>query len=245
MKSLYDYILESRPSVGELAFDYDLFEKFMQESIIDAAYEDSEYWEPMKNIVDQQYKGIWNWFYSWCESYLYMKNVKLIDFYNSMKQIPLDRFKRVLGAGSAGIVMDCGDNVIKVFYGDEIKSQDKIFLEYCKKHKSKVFPQVRKIGKNWCIMEKLKVRTPKCVEYINIIEKFKPNGFSFITDIAHGKILKDTSELTDIQLEVYNWCLTVKKEMEDMKSTKIGYPGDMVLRNFGERDNGEIVFFDI
>lgn len=245
MKHLYDCILEARQTIGELAFNYDLFEKFMQEAIIDGEYDDSQYWEPMKNIIDQHYKGSWNWFCGWCESYLFLKNTKLIDFYNSIKQIPLDRFKRVLGAGSAGIVLDCGDNVIKVFYGENINSGDLAFLRYCATHKSKVFPRVVKIGKNWCVMEKLKMKTQKCIEYMDIINKFKPNGFSFISNIAKGETLKDLSLLNDIQLEVYNWCLQVKKEMDDMKNNQIRYPGDLALKNIGERNNGEIIFFDI
>lgn len=246
MKTLLQYINEARATIGELPFEYELFEKFIQDAIIDAKYDDSEYWGAMKTKVTGYHKDIWKWFYSWCESYLYMKDIPLLNFYNAMKQIPLDRFNRVLGAGSNGIVLDMdGDKVIKIFYGDTIKLIDKPFIEYCYKHNSKVFPKVYKIGKNWCIMEKLNVRTTKCHMYMDIMDNVYINNRSVIMYVCDNNKLPLFNKLSKNEKEVANWCFAVKKEMENINSKYIKYPGDLVLNNIGERDNGEIVFFDV
>lgn len=118
-------------------------------------------------------------------------------------------------------------------------------LHWCSKHKSKVFPEVYKIGKNWCVMEKLELDTPKCQKYMYIIDYEDFDGLSPISDIAKGKTVSDKSKLTDDQLEVYEWVLAIKAEMEKINSRHIQYPGDLVINNIGERPNGDVVFFDV
>lgn len=247
MKTLYKYILESRKRLNELSFDIDLFTHFMEDAIIDMNYDDSKYWGLMKdNIIKNYGNKVWRWFYGWCESYLEIQNrTSIEEFYNSIKNTPLDRINRVIGAGSNGIVLTFNDRVIKIFYEDKIKSIDEPFIKYCYNRDSKVFPKVYKIGKNWCVMERLKTHTDKCILYMDIIDNCKIDGFDFISSIAKGKHIKSPSKLSEEQLEVYEWCISVKKEMENINSKYISYPGDLVLNNIGERDNGDIVFFDV
>lgn len=247
MKSLYTYITEERMRLKDIPFDLDLFKKFIQDAIIDFNYEDSEYWEPMKiSIINKYNTKIWDIFRSYCESYLELQdNTSIEEFYNKFAQIPLDRFNRALGAGSNGVVLSFHDKIIKIYYGNKIKNTDEPFYKWCLNNDSKVFPKIYKMGKNWCVMELLKTRTPKCIKYMNIIDNFPVKNFKIISDIAKGKTLEDTSVLTKDQLEVYNWCLTVKKTMDEINNRYISYPGDLVLNNIGERENGDIVFFDI
>lgn len=245
MKRLSDYILEYRDTIGELPFDLELFNNFMQDAIIDSNYDDSPFWERMKSTVINTYGNkVWRWFYGYCEKYLEIMNqVDIRDFYDSLKQTPLNRLERVLGAGSNGIVIDQGDRIMKIYYGEHIKNTDEPFIKWCYHNISKVFPKVYKVGKNWCTMEKLKTHTPKCKCYMDIIDGNGP--YNYINDISKGRRLKDTSILSQEQLEVYNWCWEVKNTMDLINSKCIKYPGDLVLNNIGERDNGEIVFFDV
>ena len=95
-------------------------------------------------------------------------------------------------------------------------------------------------------MEKLELNTPKCMLYMDIIDNFEYNGFDFIGSISKGDKLDSTVNLTKNQLEVYNWCLKVKQEMDKIKNKYVSsYPGDLVINNIGERNNGDIIFFDI
>lgn len=247
---LKEFINEDRKVIGKLPFDLDIFEKFIQDAILNYEYDDSPYWEEMRNIIYKEYDSkIWRWFYGFCESYnsLVSKGVSIEDFYNMMKQIPIDRFNRVLGAGSNGIVLDIPNNnkIIKIFYEDHININDEPFIKWCYKHNSNVFPKVYKIGKNWCIMEKLAMHTQKCKKYIDIIDNETFGGIRPITDIGNGKTVKNIQNLSKEQLEVYNWLLQVKKEMSDINSKLITYPGDLNINNIGERKNGDIIFFDV
>ena len=76
----------------------------------------------------------------------------------------------------------------------------------------------------------------------------KSKGKSLLARIIDKKYdfnAVDTSSFSDIEKEVFTWCKQVSAEMKDMNSTYISFPGDLVLNNIGERDNGEIIFFDI
>ena len=244
MKPLKEFLIETRQVMGELYFDKQLFVNFINDAIIDANYDDSIYWNGLKNIFDKYYPHMWNAFYSWCESILELK-ITPEEFYEKIKLIPLDRINRVLGAGSNGIVLDMGDKVIKIFYSKTIKFCDLPFLEWCSKHKSKVFPRVYKLGKNWAVMEKLKTFTPRLVKFYDMIDNVYVDGISLYEWIKQDDDKIDKSKFSKDEWEVIEWGKRCKKEMEDMKSKYITWPGDLSLKNIGERNNGEIVFFDI
>lgn len=245
MKSLVEYILEERQTINKLPFSLDLFTKFINDAIVKEKYDESEYWNKIKDIVINSFgNNVWKWFYKWCEKYTeYKDNITIEEFYNSLCNIPTDRIKRVLGSGSNAIVIDQKDRIMKIYYGPKIKGTDEPFYRWCHENESKVFPKVYKIGKNWCTLEKLKINTPKCKLYMDIIDGNGP--YNYISDINKGRKLKDTTKLSKDQLEVYNWCWEIKETMDKINSKYISYPGDLVINNIGERDNGEIVFFDV
>ena len=74
MKTLYDYLLETRETV-KMYIPFDLFDSFMRDAIVDMNYDDSEWWEPMEELVTNLYGSkVWRWFYGFCESYLQVKS---------------------------------------------------------------------------------------------------------------------------------------------------------------------------
>ena len=83
MKPLKEFLIETRQVVGELYFDKQLFVNFINDAIIDANYDDSIYWNGLKNIFDKYYPHMWNAFYSWCESILELK-ITPEEFYEKM-----------------------------------------------------------------------------------------------------------------------------------------------------------------
>lgn len=249
MQTLYS-IFEARTGIGHLPFTLDEFKKFMNESIIGLKYDDVDVWEDMRKKFETKYPHyLWKVFTSLCESYLSLKNVSLEEFYSSFQNIPIDRVQRILGAGSNGVVLKMGnDKVIKLFYGDHIKTCDEPFLRYCLTHKSSVFPKVYKIGKNWCIMELLKPYTDKCKLYMKVLDHSNIEGktlFLHMVDSNYNFDKIDISKFNDIQKEVFFWCKQIAEEMKNINSKYIYFPGDLVLNNIGERDNGEIIFFDV
>lgn len=243
MKTLYDFILERQ--YVNFDIDFELFSNFMNDSVIDGNYDDSPYYNLMREqFINKFDEKLWKIFYSWCESYLFLKNSNLKDFYKSISNIPLDRLPKLLGAGSNGVVMSIQDKVIKYFYGESINKYDEDFLKYCKTHPEvKVFPTVYKIGKNWCIMEKLNTNTPDIRRLFELIEKEKINGKNIYNWVKEKNV--DTSIFNDKQLAAYKWCIDCKKAMEDIGSSRIEWPGDLFSKNVGQRDNKEFVYFDI
>lgn len=126
MKTLIDYIVEKKETIQSLPFDSDFFEEFIQVCIIDAEYDSAPIWDEMEKIVIGAYnKSVWRWFQGWCEGYLAVQDSLTIkEFYDSLLQFPKERINRILGSGSNGIVIDMGDRVMKIYYGDKIKFCD-------------------------------------------------------------------------------------------------------------------------
>lgn len=250
MEKLYKYLLEARNVIGALPFTLEEFEIFMTKSIIDAEYDDAEIWNVVKEKFTSKYPiKLWRIFTSFCEQYLELQDTSISDFYKSFKNIPIERIERILGAGSNGIALKIGHNkVMKIFYGDHIKRCDEPFIKYCYQHTSTVFPKVYKIGKNWCVMELLNTHTDKCRLYMDTLEDSNINGKSLLSILIDKKYKFDQidiSNFTDIQKEVFDWCRKINNEMKNINSSYISFPGDLVLNNIGERENGEIIFFDI
>lgn len=245
MKSLNQYIFESRETIGQLPFSFELFDKFIKDAIIDAEYDNSEYWDPMEEIVKRYNPNLWNSFYSWCESIMELK-ISTKEFYEKIKQIPISRINRVLGAGSDGVVLDMDDKVLKIYYSKTIKRPDYDFYSWCKDNKSKVFPKIYKMGKNWVLMEKLKIKTKDTKALLDTIDDSTPiNGKTLWDWIKLDEEEVDLTIFNDKQLEAFNWAQNCKKDMKKMNHRGIGWPGDLQINNIGQRKTGEIIFFDI
>lgn len=250
MKNLYSYILEARETIEVLPFSLEEFKTFMTDSIIDMGYDDAEIWDILKDKFIEKYpEKLWKVFTAICEMYLELHDVSIEEFYKGFENIPIKRVENVKGAGSNGVALQISDDkIVKIFYGESIKKCDEPFIKYCYKHDSTVFPKVYKIGKKWCIMELLDVYTDKCKLYMDTLDKSKVDGkslFNYMMDNKYKFDEIDTSKFTDIQKEVFEWCKIVDMEMKNINSSYISFPGDLVLKNIGERKNGEIIFFDI
>lgn len=250
MKNLYSYILEARETIGVLPFSLEEFKTFMTDSIIDMGYDDAEIWDILKDKFIEKYpEKLWKVFTAICEMYLELHDVSIEEFYKGFENIPIKRVENVKGAGSNGVALQISDDkIVKIFYGESIKKCDEPFIKYCYKRDSTVFPKVYKIGKKWCIMELLDVYTDKCKLYMDTLDESKIDGkslFNYMMDNKYKFDEIDTSKFTDTQKEVFEWCKMVDMEMKNINSSYISFPGDLVLKNIGERKNGEIIFFDI
>lgn len=150
----------------------------------------------------------------------------------------------LLGIGQNSKVEDIGEGKVKKIYNsNHIKSCDLPFIKYCYNHKSGVFPKVYEYGDNWVILEKLKLNTPKIKKWFKYLDDIKFDGKTIYEWSLERQI--DINIFDKFGKEVYDWCKQCQKEMKEMKSPYINWPGDLTPENVGERDNGEIVFFDI
>lgn len=247
MKSLYQIILEQRAVVGSLPFTREEFKKYCPDSWDD----DNEFVKDIDNRILQKYGSkVLNTFRGWIEGSYYGTDLDVL--YDVLCNVPLTRLDRVLGAGSNGIVVDCGDRIIKWFHKNTpMKDEDNSFFEWCMKHpKSKVFPVVYKLGKNYVVMEKLKTGTPRCKLYDSYLgfggKKIEVNGKADTLD--HWIYKNDPAVEQEIKKdreawEVYQWGKTALQYLKE--SAGFDKFSDLRLANIGERKNGEIVWFDI
>lgn len=256
MKSVYEYILEARESIGSLPFTREEFAELIEKCFknSDDDYENAFQDKIVKIYGEKAFRTLWGWI----EGNWY--NTDPNDLYDILLNMPKGRIDRCLGAGSNGAAIDMGDRVCKMFHKNTpMISDDRKFYEYCLKHKTNVFPVVYKLGKSFVIMEKLKPGTPKCVEYdqwigynpkkrVGILLGRKPASIEDCI-LKYDKYKKDIDKavvkLEPIGQEVFKWALEVKGHLDKALGRNVDGFLDLRLANIGERADGSIIWFDI
>lgn len=235
MRNLKDILLESRLVLGELPFSVEQLINFMKMVYEEGYWDDCDEWVEMEKLINLHYdEKVWNCFKSFTEGWFYNTKGTYEELYKYLEQLPLDRFKRIVGGGSEGILLELDDKkLLKIFYQLDIPKFSKLMIPLNKE--SKYFPKIYKLGSNWFVIEKLQVHTQKCKNYINIIDEY---GWIISNNLKD----QDISNLNKLEKEVYEWCVECSKIMI---SNKIGWPSDLCINNIGERSNGDIVFFDV
>lgn len=252
MNKLIEYIFESQSLIYS-GVTPELFKKFFNKWIhLDSPYDMNnadamDAYEELAAVLrpkTRNYPKIIKAIYNYCNDFvnkLYECGINTVDddtinkLYNVIVNMPLRNFDNLLGVGNEGIAIDLGDKVLKIFYGDKIKKDKLDFYKICKTEKYNVFPKVYRIGKGYVILEKLKMHTEKCRAYQYFIDKW-------YNDFADDTIY-DTDITTDADREVIGWMRAVDNAIKENKL--YADLGDLREDNFGERDNGEIVYFDL
>lgn len=245
MKPLHLYIIENR--VETLPFTREEFKRYCPDSWDD----DNEFVKEIDERVRKQYGyNAWKTFNGWVEGSQYGSDLDVL--YDILCNVPLKRLDKMLGAGSNGIVIDCGDRIIKWFHKNTpMTDEDDSFYEYCIEHpKSRVFPVVYKLGKNYVVMEKLQTGTPRCKLFDRYLgyngTKVEVNG---VKDSLDNWIYKNDPEVEKVLKKdfkiwtIYEWGKEALRCLKE--ATGWDAFSDLRLANLGERKNGEIVWFDI
>jgi len=254
MISLTQFIFEGR-SISDLGISFDIFRHFVDEWVLsnDNPYEMTNKSEAAmdayNDLVDvlkhktRDYKTAIKALHKFADDFLAKLNecgVYNIDdnilqlMYYRISNMPANKLENLLGVGEEGIVVELHDKVVKCFFGDKIPKDKVDFYKACKSKKYKVFPEVQRIGKGYVVMEKLKMYTQKCDSYQYHIDKL----YHTVYDGNY-----ELSDYSEEEQEVIKWLEDVKKAVtEVMKTFSLG---DLDEKNFGERANGEIVYFDI
>lgn len=154
--------------------------------------------------------------------------------YEHICKVPLNRIERICGAGEEGMVIDCCDRVIKVYYNDKMPDDKKAFYQLCRsKRYADVLPAVEKIGRNFVIIEKLSIASDKCNEYEYYIDKLYHTVYDGHYDI---------NDFNDDEREVISWLERLRTALSEIGVNSLG---DMKSENFGEDKNSNIKFFDL
>lgn len=253
MKNLTQYILEGR-SISDLGISYDVFHRFIDEWIlfnenpheIDQSVEASDAYNALVDVLKpktRDYKSAIKALYKYVDDFFaklaecgvtnITDNIIQLMYYR-ISQMPATKLENLLGAGEEGIVVELHDKVIKCFFGDKLPKYKLEFYKACKYGKYNIFPKVQRIGKGYVVMEKLKMYTEKCDTYQYIIDKV-------YYQVYDGKY--NLEEYSEQEQEVILWLEQVKKAVNQV--THFNNMGDLDEKNFGEREDGTIVYFDI
>lgn len=248
MKTLKQFLIESREVVGNLPFSEQLFITFIKECFIDSKYDDAPVWSEMEQIITSKYNEVvWSGFKGWCEGFV-VKNYpctddKIKSLYEALQMVPLSRLSKIKGAGSYGIVFDISEDKVLKFFYDKIERHDLNFYKKCLRHNYKTLPYVYKIGKNFVIMEKLKMDTPRLKMLSEYTNNWKTISGLKLIENDYKKLKKlSTDNLSEDEIFAIQWFIQLVK---DLKSCGINSLGDFRYPNYGERKNGDIVYFDI
>ena len=158
----------------------------------------------------------------------------LHTIYNEIAKMPISKIENGFSMGLEGMVIDLGNKVIKCFFSNKIPVSKKRFYQICKERKYDVFPYVYRIGNGYVVMEKLTMYTQKCHKYQKIIDK--------VYDAVSNKRYDITKYSKDEQ-EVILWMEKIRTAIKD--ATIFDDLGDLDEKNFGERSDGTIVYFDV
>lgn len=162
--------------------------------------------------------------------------------YDKINRLPKRYISDSIGNGAYGIVFNYPLGKIEKIGFLGFSTNEYRFYDYLLKHNLKVFPKVYDLEKDQVIMEKLKTDTPKVNEYRGYIKEYitktnLPNGFKdrkpdwskIYSEL--GKNHPFTKFLIDVEDGL--------QKILGVKSI-----GDLLGDNIGERENGDIVYFD-
>lgn len=266
MKDIKEYIVDEMLLKDKFKMiPYELFERYMQNSIIEGLDDDcEEYYEVLQVFVDnfgtsKESLTYFRSFVAWTQQFPLM-NVTIEEFYRMFGNLKWDNMKRLVGVGSYGAVFGKDDDKVIKFFFNGMTEQDKEFFSVCKEHPElKMFPTVYAFGKNWAVMEKLDVNSPKVNkynEYLFRLKSAKKHLFDgkvlsdYISNYAEGKEIPEgffyEMKRDKTAVEIWKWIESIDKACKKYFSKKLQmnwldwHPG-----NFGQRKNGEMVFFDV
>lgn len=254
MTDLYNYLILEGKTIKDLNVDPELLKSFIDEWVLseDGYNLDKKSEKAMdvyNALVDalrpkvRNYKDGIKALYKYCDDFFAKLNeCGLYDVTPEIMQllimriseIPANKLENLLGVGEEGIVVELHDKIVKCFYGDKIPKDKLDFYKACKSGKYNVFPKVLRIGKGYVAMEKLKMYTEKCNNYQYVIDRL------YWDFRDHNYNLEDYNEE---EQEVLKWLEQVEKAIQE--TTNFNDLGDLDEKNFGEREDGTIVYFDV
>lgn len=254
MTNLFDYLILEGKKIKDLGIDPNLLERFIDEWVLseDGYNLDSKSESAMdvyNELVDalrpkvRNYKDGIKALYKYCDDFfaklnecgLYNVTPEIMQLLTMrISEMPANKLENLLGAGEEGVVVELHDKIVKCFYGDRIPKDKLDFYKACKSGKYNVFPKVLRIGKGYVAMEKLKMYTEKCNNYQYVIDRL------YWDFRDHNYNLEDYNEE---EQEVLKWLEQVEKAIQE--TTNFNDLGDLDEKNFGEREDGTIVYFDV
>lgn len=255
MKTLFDYIVEAREYFNP---EFGLEEI---KALFTSIEQDDEFDEEILNILCPAGMNV-NALDAILTAYFYSKSGmagKVTDagcqkFLDMIKKQPVDRIKRILGAGGEGMIYDIGNNrILKVFFDTDFLGDMVRNLKSLKSMVGKHFetlPDIYKVTDTYLIRENVVPATKKCLKYYSIATTKYPGledvGGTMERGFARGEyytVNTAVPKTKDVQ-EVRKWLLALRKDLASIGINIERNYGDFKPANLGETKDGRVVYFD-
>ena len=172
-------------------------------------------------------------------------------FLDMIRKQPVDRIKRILGAGGEGMVYDIGNNrVIKVIFDTNFVGNRDETINQFRRMKGKHFttlPEVYKVTDNYIIREAIDVYTKKVKDFYTLCCSHVGKGLlsleCMVAQHREAEALQNES-ISKEQKQTIEWLVTCREELKSIGYKVSGNFGDFRLANIGETKDGKIVYFD-
>ena len=242
MTPLYEYILET--AIGNLGITFDEFYDFVQgKGTVGVVKSIQKRFGSKKGYkyVDLLDDHISNFISDLQKMNVEADELMIRFLYDQLCNIPSSKFDKLISFGEDGIAYGVNDKVIKCFKRGNIPAHLLKFYELCKTDKYDVLPRVYRIGKGYVVMERLSVRTKKCVDIIHTLHK--DAGDDTLYHLIQDNKLEGV-KLNRKQQEAVDFMRDIRKPLDELGYEPKDY-GDLHSDNLGERADGTIVYFDI
>lgn len=264
MKGLFDFITEKREYFNP-EVTLDTLKRIFQEIDEDDVMSEESFNE-IRSALEPMFAGgrsfnrwdisgiLMAYFYSQRGMGGKYNTQKAHEFMDMLRRQPLDRIKRILGAGGEGMVYDLGNgSVLKVLWDVDFLSSRKHMLQILRDMLGKHFetlPDIYKVTDEYIIREDCTPDTRKCHRYYDIATTKFPGlekvGGTMEQGIARGYIYDvnvAVPKTKEVQ-EVRRWLLRLKKELASVGYEPTTNFGDFKPANLGETKDGRVVYFD-
>lgn len=257
MKTLLDYILEAREYFNpDISLEY--IEKIFKEVSEEELINDDTFAlisSQIGNIDKYTLEAILcAYFYSKTGMNGHLSKDGCQKFLDMIKKQPVERIKRILGAGGEGMVYDLGDGrVMKMIFDTDFVSNRDINLAMIKKMVGKKFetlPNIYKVTGSFIIRDDVKPNSDKCIKYYKIATTKYPGleevGGTMERGFARGKIYDvniAVPKTKEVQ-EVRKWLIKLRNELKSIGMEIENNYGDFYPKNLGETKDGRVVYYD-
>lgn len=164
---------------------------------------------------------------------------------NDILQMVKDNLKneRNVHSGSEGYVIECGDEVVKVFYDPfDMNEIGKLINAQNRNKRFKVLPTITDSGKYFIVRENYKSYTKKCNELMETLFGEGGDIYSFDDDSLYGRyVFNDEQPSNRKEQEAIDW---YEQALDELAMIGIDEIGDLTKHNIAEDKRGNIIFHD-
>ena len=253
MKTLYNYIMEAREYFNP---------KFGPEEVkvlFTGMAEEDEFDEELLRMIcpagmdpDTVNAILTAYFYSKSGMGGKVTDAGCEKFLDMIRRQPVERIKRIVGAGSEGMIYDIGDGkILKVIFDTDFLGSNirmiKSFRGMIGK-KFRTLPNVYKVTDTYIIREDVKPSTLKCVKYYTVATTKYPGlesvGKTLERAVADNERSVVEPLVPEEAREVMDWLYDLRGELDTIGVKVERNFGDFKSANLGETKDGRVVYFD-